>query len=298
MVIAVLVLASASVGMLVASVVSHWPAADPARSASDSLARKVREVGHLRSFLHDRFDPETVTGLALTAASVCIVAGGIVVGVLAYVVRENSGPIYVDSRVAHWAATHATSVSTGVLRGLTQLGSTPVVVSVSLAVGLIEYRRIRSRSLWLFLVLAVGGELLVVNLIKLGVARSRPAIDPLASFSGSSFPSGHTAAAAACYAALALILARGRAPRIRAVLTGGAAAIAVAVGCSRMLLGVHWFTDVLAGLALGWAWLALCAIATGGRLLEFGAPAKSTRPPQAEVVEGSRHPSSATTGEV
>ena len=52
---------------------------------------------------------------------------------------------------------------------------------------------------------------------------------------------------------------------------GFAAGIAVAVAASRVLLDVHWLTDVIAGLALGWAWFAVCAIAFGGRILRFGA---------------------------
>ena len=51
---------------------------------------------------------------------------------------------------------------------------------------------------------------------------------------------------------------------------GGAVGIAVAVASSRVLLDVHWLTDVIGGLALGWAWFTLCGIAFGGRLLRFG----------------------------
>jgi undecaprenyl-diphosphatase len=58
------------------------------------------------------------------------------------------------------------------------------------------------------------------------------------------------------------------------LLVAGAVAIAVAVACSRVLLDVHWVSDVIAGLFLGWAWFALCAIAFGGRLLRFGATAE------------------------
>jgi undecaprenyl-diphosphatase len=51
----------------------------------------------------------------------------------------------------------------------------------------------------------------------------------------------------------------------------------VAVAASRVLLDLHWLSDVIAGLALGWAWFALCAIAFGGRLLELGAPLERAR---------------------
>jgi len=82
-----------------------------------------------------------------------------------------------------------------------------------------------------------------------------------------------------------LILARRRGARVRALLAGSAAAIAVGVAASRVLLDVHWLSDVIAGVMLGWAWFALCAVAFGGRRLAFAEPleqaaAETSAPPQ------------------
>lgn len=123
-----------------------------------------------------------------------------------------------------------------------------------------------------FFVLTVGGQYLIVNVVKWLVDRARPNLDRLTGFSGPSFPSGHAAASAATFAAFALVLGRGRSAQSRSVLAGVGTALAVAIATSRVMLGVHWMTDVLAGLALGWAWFAVCAIAFGGRILRFAAP--------------------------
>ena len=120
--------------------------------------------------------------------------------------------------------------------------------------------------------MTIGGQFLLSNGIKWIVDRARPTISPLTGFAGTSFPSGHAVAAAATWACVAFLLGRRRHRPGRAVLFGGAVAIAVAVAATRVALGVHWTTDVVAGLFVGWTWFALCAIAFGGRVMHFGQP--------------------------
>jgi undecaprenyl-diphosphatase len=275
----ILVLAAVS-GCAVAYGVRRWPGPG-ADDVAQAIGKQARRRGALARFVRARLDPAAATGLALTLASSLFVVGGAAVGVLLVIVRSRTGEVSVDRSLAVWGAAHASGLSTGVLRAVTQLGATVTVVAVTVIVGVWEYRRVPHRAIPVFLALVVIGQNLISNLIKLGVDRVRPSIDPLTLTSGSSFPSGHATAAAACYAGLALIAGRRRSPRVRSILAGTAAGIAVAVATSRVLLGVHWLTDVLAGLALGWSWFALCSIAFGGRILRFGRPVESAtkRPP-------------------
>lgn len=222
-----------------------------------------------------RLDPAAVTGLALTVAMVFAIGGGLLLGMLAYLVRTNSHLIGIDNSVARWGNRHASVLSTHGLNLITQLGATYTVIALCVVLAVAE--TLRTRSVWIvpFLVVVVGGEGILTTTIKQLADRVRPSFNPAAASLGPSFPSGHSATAAAFFAAAALLLGRRRGRPARAVLAGLAAGIAVAVAASRVLLDVHWLTDVIAGLALGWAWLAACAIAFGGRLLRFGATAET-----------------------
>ena len=112
-----------------------------------------------------------------------------------------------------------------------------------------------------FVVVTIAGEIVLNNAVKGVVDRPRPTLSQLVTPIGSSFPSGHSAAAAAAYAAIAIVLARDRSPSVRRGMAIGAVTIAMVVAWSRVFLGVHWYSDVIGGLALGWGWCALCWIA-------------------------------------
>jgi hypothetical protein len=80
-----------------------------------------------------------------------------------------------------------------------------------------------------------------------------------------------------------LVLGRGRPLRVKAWLGAGAALLTVAVAASRVLLGVHWLTDVIGGAALGFGWFVVCSVAFGGALLHFGAPAERVEAEEARL---------------
>ena len=262
-------------GLIVAALVLQWPHSPlvAPRVAPDTIAKEVQRHRTIASIFRARIDPATETGLLLTVAAVVVVVGAGAVGVLLVMVRRSAGFARWDLSLARWGAENAGDAATEFLRNVSLLGGTGGLIVVGLVVALVEGRRIPNRSPILFLLLVLVGQNLLANGAKLVVDRARPDISRLTGFAGSSFPSGHSTAAAATYAAVALLMSRGRGRQARALIAGGAAAIAAAVAASRVLLGVHWFTDVLAGLALVWAWFALCSIAVGGRVMVFAAPA-------------------------
>jgi undecaprenyl-diphosphatase len=219
-----------------------------------------------------RVDPRTETGLLLGLALLVLVVGGAVLGALALLVRSNSSLLHVDKSVAPWGEEHATAFARWMLDFVTAFGSTGVIIGFTVAVFAIEMVRRPSRWLPVFLIVVTVGQTLMSTFVKELLDRVRPTANPIAHTLGPSFPSGHTTGAAACFAAFALVLGRGRSRNLQSLLAGTAVFVAIAVAASRVLLGVHWLSDVIGGLALGWAWFSLCSIAFGGRLLRLGAP--------------------------
>jgi undecaprenyl-diphosphatase len=271
-VIAVLIVAGVVAGAIVTALASRWPVVEAPRVPAATIREEVRRHPGAAQALEERAEPSALTGLALTVAAAIVVIGGLAVGVLLIMVRREVGFARWDRSAASWGAEHATDVSTEFLRIVSMIGGTAGIIVIIVVTAVFEYRRIPSRAVLAFLAAVAVGQNLLANGIKLLVDRARPELSQLTGFAGSSFPSGHSTAAAAVLAAVGLVVSRRRSPRVRALMAGTAAGLAAAVATTRVLLGVHWLTDVMAGLALGWAWFAVCSIAFGGRIMRFGAP--------------------------
>jgi undecaprenyl-diphosphatase len=144
-------------------------------------------------------------------------------------------------------------------RDFTALGGHAVLTFVTLAT--IAYLVMtRKRHAALLVIAAIGGGMLLSTLLKLGFSRPRPDLVPHAArVYTASFPSGHAMLSAVTYLTLGALLTRVHAQRrVKAFLIGLALILTVLVGMSRVYLGVHWPSDVLAGWCVGAAWASLC----------------------------------------
>ena len=154
---------------------------------------------------------------------------------------------------------------------ITSLGGTVVLTLLNLVVAGYIWMQRRYGALLLVILASSGGGLLNAAL-KAIFARERPTIvPPLVTALHSSFPSGHAMSSAAIYLSLAVLLA-GLVPRRRdrAYILGVALTFTFLVGLSRIYLGVHYPSDVLAGWTLGIVWAMFCwlAVRTAPRLME------------------------------
>jgi undecaprenyl-diphosphatase len=167
----------------------------------------------------------------------------------------------IDHDVALWFHAHLTPTFVSVLRGITEFGSSEwIAIVLSVTVLFFVFKR------WwpslLMTVVAIPGGMLLNEWIKILVHRHRPFVDGwFVDWSGYSFASGHTIGATLLYGQIALFLIPLiKSRRGRALVFSAATFVIVLVGFSRIALGAHYLTDVLAGMFLGASWLTLCLL--------------------------------------
>ncbi|UFN49622.1 phosphatase PAP2 family protein [Roseomonas sp. OT10] len=174
-------------------------------------------------------------------------------------------------------------------RDMTALGSHLILGGATLAAaGYLLLSRQRAAA-WLVL-LSVGGGMLLSSLLKSGFERPRPDLVPHAvAVYTASFPSGHAMLSAVTYLTLGALLMRvQRRRRLKVYILCLAVATTLLVGASRIYLGVHWPSDVLAGWCVGAAWALLCWQAARFFLPAVGAgwpvPRRAAGPATGEAV--------------
>lgn len=148
-----------------------------------------------------------------------------------------------------------------VARNITALGSVPVLLLLVISVSGFLYLLDKHHAM-VFLVVCVIGGVILTMVLKEAFGRARPDLVPrLETVSSASFPSGHSMMSAVVYLTLAVMLARIFASmRVRVYVICVAVTVSLLVGLSRMFLGVHYPSDVLAGWIVGFVWSISCWI--------------------------------------
>ena len=217
---------------------------------------------HLNSLFLKLHCLRKVLGLYLIISVLVLISAGLIFGIIAENVVNGDALTIVDVQIAHWLHSHTTSSMTQSLLILTDLHDP---ITISFMVSLIGLYLIWVKRWYDFLaiVLVVPGGMLLNLLVKQLFHRGRPSFeDPLVILSTYSFPSGHVAASTIFYGMLATLLISQNPTWIRtACLLLVAFTMIVLVAFSRLYLGAHYLSDVLAAFFEGVAWLAFCMTA-------------------------------------
>jgi undecaprenyl-diphosphatase len=208
-------------------------------------------------------------------ATAAVAASGFTFGVLLLLVRLQWRPL---ESVDHGLAADLNNSVAGhhilvaVLRAVTTLGNPGIVTWLVVLGTLILLVRRRYRLAGYLAVAGLGAAILDPAL-KLAVGRLRPVVaDPIAHGTGNSFPSGHALGSSICYGALLLVFLPALPHRTRRPAVWAVAVLVAAIGVTRVMLGVHYLSDVVGAWCLGVAWLGLTAYTFQLWRHETGAP--------------------------
>lgn len=211
------------------------------------------------AFVQARLSPQSYLGLQLTVGALILIGASWLFGGIAEDVVSGDPLTLVDLRVAQWFHEHATPFLTQAMQVVTNIhGPLPVTAAVVLLAAYLAWKK---NWYWLICLGATVPFGMLLNvLMKYAFHRARPGFDvPIPALTTYSFPSGHVAGATLLYGVLAgMLLARIEAWRWRVMIVLVALAMVVLVAITRLYLGVHYLSDVLAAFAEGVAWLALC----------------------------------------
>ncbi len=209
--------------------------------------------------------PRTIRHSRRSLAPVTVVTvAALVFAILLVLVRLNWHPL---ESADHTAAADINNLIAGqhtlvtVVKYVTMLGSTIAASAVIAAAALLLALRRQWRLMIYLIVTGVGAQVLD-PVLKALVGRVRPVVThPVAHAPGSSFPSGHSLGSIVCFGALFLVFAPATRGRGRTAFAATVAAVIALVGISRVLLGVHYLSDVIGGWAIGITWLGVTSFA-------------------------------------
>ena len=218
----------------------------------DVLFRALRgSLTHVQSFY-------TAIGIFVTAGALLAIGGTWAFAELAVHVRSGATQVF-DDAVMQWMGAHQVPWLKTVMVQLTALGTGVVVMMVVFVAALFLWLTKHKHSAALLLVTTSVG--IVINgMLKNVFHRTRPQIFPWGTDAfTTSFPSGHAMSAAIVYGTVAYLAARLQRTRLaRAITIGVALVLVVLISLSRIYLGVHYPSDTLAGVTIGFAWAAFC----------------------------------------